>query len=91
MLFFNPLLINYLTYITYLYCYNPIFNYHLIVNVARIIFMFNKDWMQKIEFWDGYFPCALKTIHLNGKHIVDIPNLDQIYHLAISNPSWIII
>lgn len=40
--------------------------------------MLNKDWTQKIEFWDCYFPCALKTIQLNGKHIVDIPtNLDQ--------------
>ena len=41
-------------------------------------FMLNKDWTQKIEFWDCYFPCALKTIQLNGKHIVDIStNLDQ--------------
>ena len=40
-------------------------------------FMLNNDWTQKIEFWDSYFPCALKTIHLNGKHIVDIPNFDQ--------------
>lgn len=36
------------------------------------------DWTQKIEFWDRYFRCALKTIHLNGKHIVDVPtNCDQ--------------
>ena len=36
------------------------------------------DWTQKIEFWDRYFRCALKTINLNGKHIVDVPtNCDQ--------------
>lgn len=33
--------------------------------------------IKKIKFWDCYFPCALKTRQLNGKHIVDIPNLDQ--------------
>ena len=49
--------------------------------------MLNNDWIQKIEFWDRYFRCALKTIHLNGKHIVDIQNLYQIHHLTISNPS----
>lgn len=40
--------------------------------------MSHNDWTQKIEFLDPYFPCALKTIKLNGKHIVDIPtNYDQ--------------
>lgn len=45
----------------------------------------NNDWTQKIEFWDCYFPCALKTIHLNGKHIIDIPNFNllSIQGLAI--------
>ena len=67
---------NYLTYLNYFYCYNnPIFNYYKVRFFMAT--KLNNDWTQKIEFWDCYFPCALKTIHLNGKHIVDVPNLDQ--------------